>query len=279
MIERRGTESPPRVSVVMGVFNGLPHLERAIRSIAAQTFSDWEFVIIDDASTDGSAEVIERYAGQDKRIVFHRNMRNAGLGAVLRAGVAMARGELIARMDADDISVPQRLAHQVEFFDKHPATDVLGSHALDVTEDEVPVRERKVPATHERIVSLIWSCPIIHPTVMFRREAILAAGSYSADLRRRQDYDLWFRCVRAGLKFANIQQPLVHYLYSDETLRRNNLRSAWQQVKMGIKGCRLVNAPAVAYVATTLPLVEAMVPRFLRMKLVSLKSRIDPRAS
>lgn len=269
----------PRVTVLMGVYNGLPHLERAMQSILAQTFEDWEFLIIDDASTDGSGDLIQRYAERDARVVYQRNPTNRGLGAVLCAGVEMAKGEFVARMDADDISVPERLARQLAFFDEHPDIDIVGSCAVDVTEEGVPVRERRVPQRHDRIVQLIWSCPIIHPTVMFRRESILRVGSYAPGLRRRQDYDLWFRCARGGLKFANIQQPLVHYLYSEQTLRRNNLRSAWQQVKMGIKGCRMINASALAYIATSLPLLEAMTPGFLRMKLITLKAKIDPRVA
>jgi glycosyltransferase involved in cell wall biosynthesis len=271
------SEKLPEVTVLMGVFNGLPHLDLAIRSILNQTFRDFEFVIIDDASTDGSDRVIAKYAATDARIRFVANERNAGLGTVLHRGVHGARGTFIARMDADDASVPQRLERQVEFLRTHQHTDIVGSYALDVTEDGVPVRERRVPTAHERIVKLIWSCPIIHPTVMFRRESILRAGSYSPALRRRQDYELWFRCVRDGLGFANIPEPLVHYLYSEHTIRRNNFGAAWHQVKVGLRGCRMINASLAAYVATCLPLLEAMVPRALRMRLGRLKTWVDPR--
>jgi glycosyltransferase involved in cell wall biosynthesis len=270
---------PPPVTVLMGVFNGLPRLERAIASIRQQTLRDFEFLIIDDGSTDGSGAVIERLATCDPRIRIISHPRNRGLGAVLNEGVAAARGALVARMDADDVSLPERLERQVEFFRRHPETDVLGSYALDVDAEGRKVRERRVPTAHDRIVDLVWSNPFIHTTVMFRRDAVLRAGSYSARLQRRQDYDLWFRCVRAGLRLANIPEPLVHYHFSDETMRRNNVGATFDQVRIGLRGCRLVRAPLHAYAATCLPLLEAALPTSLRSRFIAIKSRIDPRTA
>jgi glycosyltransferase involved in cell wall biosynthesis len=270
---------PPPVTVLMGVFNGLPHLERAIVSIQQQTLADFEFLVIDDGSTDGSGALLERLASDDRRLRIISHARNRGLGAVLNDGVAAARGALVARMDADDISLPTRLERQVEFFRLHPETDVVGSYALDVDAAGREVRERRVPTSHDRIVELVWSNPFIHTTVMFRREAVLRAGSYAAHLQRRQDYDLWFRCVRAGLRLANIPESLVRYHYSDETMRRNTVSATFDQVRIGLRGCRLVRAPLHAYAGTCLPLLEAALPPSLRSRFIALKSRIDPRTA
>ena len=267
----------PSVTVLMGVYNGLPRLEHAIRSIQEQTLQDFEFLIIDDGSTDGSARLIQQFAGADSRIRLISHAANRGLGAVLNQGVAAARGALIARMDADDFSLPERLERQVDYFRQHPGTDVVGSYALDVDARGRRVRERRVPVDHQRIVELVWSNPFIHTTVMFRRDAVLRVGSYAARLQRRQDYDLWFRCVRAGLQLANIPETLVHYHFSDETMRRNNIRAMVDQVGIGLRGCRLVRAPLHAYAATCLPLLEAALPCALRTRFVAFKSRIDPR--
>jgi glycosyltransferase involved in cell wall biosynthesis len=269
----------PPVTVLMGVYNGLPSLERAVRSILEQTVRHFEFLIIDDGSTDGSDRVIRHLAETDPRIRFIAGATNRGLGWVLNRGVEEARGKLVARMDADDISVPQRLARQLRFFEMHPDIDVVGSYALDMTTGGVPLRERRVPITHERIAELVWTNPFVHATVMFRRESILRVGSYSPALRRRQDYDLWFRCVSAGLRMANIPEPLVHYFFSEETVRRNNFEATWDQVRIGLRGCRLVRAPFHAYVATCMPLAEALLPGQMRLKLMSVKERIDPRTA
>jgi glycosyltransferase involved in cell wall biosynthesis len=267
----------PPVTVLMGVFNGLPHLAHAIRSIQNQTLRDFEFLIIDDASTDGSDRVISQCAQTDPRIRVLTNEVNRGLGAVLHRGVQEARGALVARMDADDVSVPERLERQLNYFADHPRTDVVGSYALDMTTGGTPFRVRCVPTMHDRIAGLVWSNPFVHATVMFRRESIIRVGSYSPDLRRRQDYDLWFRCVHAGLRLANIPEPLVHYAFSEDTVRRNDFRAMWDQVRIGWRGCRLVRAPLRAYLATCVPLGEAMLPRRLRMKFMSIKAKLDPR--
>lgn len=269
----------PQVSVLMGVFNGREYLEASIRSILDQTFDDFEFLIIDDASVDGSGELISHYANQDGRIRLIRNERNAGLGAVLRRGVAEARAPFVARMDSDDVAIPTRLSRQFQFFGERPETDVVGSYALDITKHGVAIAERRVPVTHEKIVELVWTSPFIHPTVMFRKNSILKVGSYSSSIRRRQDYDLWFRCVAGGLRMANIPEPLLHYRFSEETMRRNHVRSTWEQVKIGLRGCRMVRAPKHAYVATCMPLVEAAMPNWVRLRLASMKSRFDPRRS
>jgi len=269
----------PDVTVLMGVFNASPRLEHALRSVLQQTFRDFEFLIIDDGSTDESGDVLRRFATEDPRIRVISHATNRGLGAVLRQGVEQARGALVARMDADDVSLPQRLERQVEFFRAHPDVDVAGSYALDVDAEGRGLRERRVPISHERIVELVWSNPFIHTTVMFRRDAILSVGSYAAELQRRQDYDLWFRCVRGGLRFANIPEPLVQYHFSDVTMRRNNVRATFDQVRIGLRGCRLVRAPLRAYVATCLPLLESALPPPLRRRILALKSRFDPRTA
>lgn len=261
----------------MGVFNAAAYLEAAIDSILGQTLRDFEFIIVDDASTDASLAIVERFAAQDRRIRILRNDTNQGLGVVLHRGVAEARGEFVARMDADDVAMPERLEKQLRYFHEHPDTDVLGSYAMDIDEHGRDTGERRVPTAHARIVALMWSNPLIHPTVMFRRQRVVEAGSYSPAARRRQDYDLWFRCARHGLRFANLPEPLLRYRFSQNTLRRNDLRAMWQQVRVGWQGCRMTAAPPLAYLAVGMPLVEAMLPSWLRLRLAGLKRRLDPR--
>ena len=270
------TATLPKVTVLLGTFNAGAALDAAIHSIREQTYTDFEFLIIDDASTDGSGQRVAEHAARDARIRLIRNETNVGLGAVLQRGVAEARGELIARMDADDASLPQRLERQVDFLSAHPAIDVVGSYALYVDKRGMPIRERRVPTTHEKIAELIWTCPFLHPTVMFRKAAVLRVGSY-APMRRRQDYELWFRCAAGGLRFANIPEPLLNYHFSEDTMKRNHVSAMLDQVKIGLRGCRTVRAPLHAYVATCLPLVEAAMPNWLRLQMAALKARIDPR--
>lgn len=267
----------PAITVLMGVYNGGQHVKACIESILQQTFANFEFLIFDDASTDETHSIVEQMARTDPRIRYVHNEVNVGLGAILNRGVAEARAPLVARMDADDIAVPYRLEKQFRFLQEHPEVDIVGSFALDVAQDGAPIRERKVPVTHEKIAELVWSNPFIHPTVMFRRDAVLRVGSYSASDRRRQDYELWFRCVAGGLRMANIPEALVHYRFSEETMKRNHVRSMWEQAKIGLRGCRLVRAPAYAYVATCMPLLESLMPSWMRYRFTAIKARFDPR--
>lgn len=269
----------PTVSVVMGVFNAERYVSTAIESILGQSFADFEFLIIDDGSSDATLRIVREYASRDVRIRVIAHDHNRGLGHVLNEGVQKARGEYVARMDADDISIPIRLERMVAHLRDNPDVDIVGSYAAEI-DDEGQERElRRVPLGHEKIVELIWMCPIIHPTVMFRRRRILEVGSYSPTVRRRQDYELWFRCAHAGLRFENIPEPLLLYRYCSETMKRNHMRSMWDQAWVGIRGCRLVGAPPLAYVGVLIPFAESMFPRSVRQRLIEFRKRLDPRRS
>lgn len=268
----------PQVTVLMSVYNGLPYLRQAIASIIDQTFAEFEFLIIDDGSTDGSREVLKAWADRDERIrlIFHKE--NWGLGYSLNEGVRAASAPWIARMDDDDISLPDRLERQVAYLDEHTDVDILSGWAIDCNADDKPLRLRQVPVSHEEILRLIWTIPMIHPAVIFRREAILDVGSYSAELRRRQDYDLWFRCAAEGLRFANLPEPLIYYRFTDNYYNKNDLDTALDQVKIGWRGCRLVGAGPIAYIGVLAPLVRALLPQQLSKGLQKLLHKFDPRA-
>lgn len=266
----------PTISVLMSVYNGLPYLADAVDSILAQTFSDFEFIIIDDLSIDGSLAILEKYAVTDQRIKLVKNPQRLGLGNNLRSGVQIAVGKWIARMDADDVSLPERLAKQLEYITKHPNTDVLGAFAIDIDENGNSIGERRVPTSHEDIRKYIWTCPIIHPTAFMKRTSILAAGSYGSE-RRRQDYALWFRCAAAGLKFANLPEPLLKYRFTGDYFNRNNLPALVDQVKIGWKGCWLIKASLIAYIGVTVPLIKGILPKSFGMVVSGVLKKFDPR--
>lgn len=262
----------------MSVYNGMPHLPAAIDSILQQTLTNFKFIIIDDASNDGTAEVLRERAQRDSRIEVITNQHNRGLGYNLAHGLAIATTPWVARMDADDIAVPQRLEWQLAYVREHPEVDILGGYALDIGDRGQILGDRKVPTTHEDICRLVWTNPLIHGTVLLRREAILRVGSYRPQLSKRQDYELWFRCVRAKLKFANLPQPIIHYRFSERTFTRNNWRVALTHVRIGWQGCWQVKASPVAYLAITKQLIIVLLPPPLRTLVYDWLKQFDPRA-
>lgn len=200
----------PRVSVLMSVYNGDQYLEDAIESILNQTFTDFEFIIVDDGSLDSSPSLLARYQQRDPRVLIHRLDRNRVLSAVLNFGINLARGEYIARMDADDISLPNRLQEQVAFMDAHPEVGVCGTWVELIGEFAGQVW--KSPKQHDAICArLIFCNNIAHPSVMLRLSVMQLYGlKYDESIAYGQDYDLWSRAL-PFVKFAIIDAILLQY--------------------------------------------------------------------
>ncbi len=266
------------ITVLMSVYNGMPYLQDAIDGILKQTFTDFKFLIFDDASTDGTGQLLAQYALQDPRIEIVTNDLNYGLGANLARGVEMAQTPWIARMDADDIAVPNRLELQLEYVSKHHDVSILGGYAIDIDNQGNIISTRKVPTSHQKIKQLVWTNPFIHGTVFFKRESILQVGSYSRQLPKRQDYQLWFRCAKANLQFANLSTPLIYYRFTDNTLQRNNWKVALTHLVIGWQGCWMIQASPFAYLAVTKQLVIGLLPSPLRYFAYHWLRKFDPRS-
>lgn len=223
----------PRVSVVMPVHDGGLYLEPAVESILGQTFTDFEFVIIDDGSTDSTAEVLRRHQAADPRIRVHPQAR-AGLVASLNRGCRESRAPYIARMDADDIAFPERLARQVEFLDRHPGVAVVGSAVVRIDASGRPIKRNVCPTSHREIVEALreYTC-FTHPSVMLRAEALAAAGGYRPAYGPAEDYDLWLR-LSERYELANLPDPLLYYrVYPDQL----SVRQLDQQI-LSVVGAR-----------------------------------------
>jgi glycosyltransferase involved in cell wall biosynthesis len=181
----------PKVTVLMSVYNGRDFLAEAIQSILDQSYSDFEFLIIDDGSTEPLDPILQRY--KDKRIVLRRH-DNMGLTRSLNKGLALATGEYIARMDADDVSLPKRLETQVRELDSDTGVDLVGC-SFDIVDREGRLIERKELITDPiyRLWRLQFHNNYGHGTVMLRKKSVLNVGSYDENLSYAQDYDLWSR--------------------------------------------------------------------------------------
>jgi glycosyltransferase involved in cell wall biosynthesis len=266
----------PRISVIMGVRNALPFIDDAVDSVLDQTFTDFEFIILDDDSDDGTTTRLEEWRGRDSRIRLIGLDERRGLGFALNRGVIEARAETVVRMDADDVSLPHRFEVQYERF-RDSGADIMGTWALDINAAGQVIGERRVPTEHDDIARLIWTCPLIHPTVMFRRSGVLSAGSYSPAIERRQDFELWFRCLRNGLRFANIPEFLLHYRQTGDYYTKNNVIVAWEQAMIGLRGCRMVRCGPAGYLGVMVPLIRSILPTPIRPLLHRIMAVVDPR--
>ena len=195
----------PRVTVLMPVYNAERFLREAIDSILDQSFKHFEFLIIDDGSTDASAEIITSY--RDSRIRFVRNGKNLGITPTLNKGIALASSELIARMDADDISHPQRLQKQFGYMKRNPDCALLSTWARVVTEDRKLIRLERYRSNFY-YYNLTFECWMYHPTIMFRKSAVEQVGMYS--MPYSEDYDLFWK-MSVRFPIANLAEPLVDY--------------------------------------------------------------------
>lgn len=222
-----GMSVQPIVSIVMPVFNQARFLSEAIDSILGQTFADFDLLIIDDGSTDGCSDLLASV--NDSRLRVWRNERNLGITPSLKRGISMARGTYIARMDADDVALPERLAMQAAFLDKHLEVGILGSACTIIDAEGKYLREYSVPVGDLMIrwTSLIAS-PFAHPSVMFRRSFLEQYGlNYDETYATAQDYDLWTRALK-HTRGANLDVPLIRYRISHGitgTRRQNQLEN------------------------------------------------------
>lgn len=209
----------PEITVLMAVYNGEKYLVEAIESILGQTVSSFEFLIIDDASTDRTPDILETYAQYDQRIRIHRNQSNLRLAAALNIGLKLARSSLIARMDADDVAYPNRLQVQLDFLKNHPAITVCGSSLVVY---EYPKQCWNPPQDHPSILSrMLFECSLYHPTTVFRKNIIVEYGGYNSNFSGAEDYDLWQRISKsATVRFANLAEPLLRYRVHPKKNRR-----------------------------------------------------------
>lgn len=202
--------SQPKVSVLMPIRNGEQYLREAVRSIVDQSFEDWELIAVFDGCTDNSEDVVNQF--RDARIRALRLSPPGGFPYALNFGLRQCEGDLIARMDQDDVSERDRLGTQVDVFEKRPALVVLGTSAQLINEMSAPIGHRSVVTGSRRVaMSLLWRNQLVHPSVMFRKSVVIGLGGY--DPRSSpifEDYDLWLRVIGVG-EVDNLPAPLLRY--------------------------------------------------------------------
>lgn len=207
MTAEQRIDRPPKVSVIMPVYNAGGYLKIAVESLLNQTYVDFELLAIDDCSTDGSLDLLQSY--KDCRIRILKNEKNLGQGLTRNRGLGEALGVFVAFMDNDDVSHPDRLKRQVEYLDLNPAVAVVGSWARIIDSDGKIIRIWEHPAEPAEVKQAILKfCPVINPSVMARRLALIEAGGYQPGMT--EDYPLWLS-IAEHHSIANIPETLIDY--------------------------------------------------------------------
>lgn len=207
----------PKVSVVLSVCNGSVYLRDSVGSILNQTFQDFEFIIIDDGSTDNSWEILTEYAKCDRRIRLNKNEENVGLTKSLNKGLKLAQGEYIARQDADDISLPNRLQLQVNFLNTHPEVGALGSAIEFIDPQGKILKKQELPEDHNSLKALLLinNC-LWHSSMTMRKNLLQKLGGYNEEMLCTQDYDLWWR-IACNSCLASLPDILSRYRLGDSS--------------------------------------------------------------
>lgn len=203
----------PHISIIVPSFNELPAImQESLSSIANQTFTNFECIVIDESTDVALATACRNKCAEDSRFIYVRPEKRLGLPGSLNLGLQLARAQWVARFDIDDICMPERLASQMAFLDRNPSVDVLGGAMEVMDESGEPIAYRRYPRTHDEIEKRIhFATPLGHPAVIFRRHTVMDAGGYNASLRFAEDLDLWLRLLNRGATFANLEDCLIRY--------------------------------------------------------------------
>lgn len=211
-----------KISVLMPVYNGEKYLKQTIESVLGQSYSDFEFIIVDDGSTDSSVQIVRGFGDSRIRLI---QANHGGIVGALNRGMEEAAGEYLARIDADDVCLPHRLETQLKYMESNDDVVVCGTWASTIDENGNVTGALEYPPVEDQEIRnyMILHNPFIHPSVMFRRKAVVEAGAYK-NFKHTEDYELWTRALCRG-KGHNIPERLIQYrIHSSQVTRTSNLK-------------------------------------------------------
>lgn len=222
----------PVVSILTAVHNDDKFLASAAASVLAQTYTDFEWIIVDDGSADLTPYILKTLAEQDDRISVITNTQNFGLTKSLNIGLAHCRGSYVARMDADDIALPNRLQKQLDFLERNPNVAACGSLGVYIDEAEKEIGPKDLPTTYETIKNkFLWNNQFIHSSLFFRKDILDNMGGYNEAFKTAQDYELMMR-IAAAYPVVNLSDRLIKW-----RVRRGSI--SWKSKRQEIDGIRV----------------------------------------
>ncbi|HHX8576194.1 glycosyltransferase [Vibrio sp. Vb2354] len=267
-----------KISVLMSLYDkeSAEFLNLCLGSLVDQTRQADEVVIVFDGPINNSLESLVDFFSVTLPIVKVKLANNQGLAAALNAGLEKCTGDLVARMDTDDICLNERLEKQEKYLLEHDL-DIVGTAAsvIDFQGNFTGVRVN--PCEHEEIIQSLWCNPFIHPSVMFKKASLISIGGYDDSLRRRQDYELWFRAAKNGLRLGNLEDKLLKYRFDQHTLKKQSPKLAWMQGKIGFSGSMACKLGIVKSLVCFIPFIRSLLPVWFQFKLTKLMKSLDTR--
>lgn len=244
------TPGTPSLSVVMSVYESEKpeFFDRSMKSIwTDQTHRPDEIILVQDGPLPAALNAVMDHWKEviGERLVLLVNETNIGLTKSLNKGIALAKGDYIARMDSDDISLPTRFERQIDYMEAHPEADVLGTGMQEIDENGVWGAERSYPLTPERIrIYIAKASPLAHPTVMFRRRVFDEGHFYDETFRKSQDIKMWYDLIRAGYRLYNLNETLLHFRrHSDTYIKRSSKQVLNSELNIYLHGIRDLHGP------------------------------------
>jgi glycosyltransferase involved in cell wall biosynthesis len=266
------------ISVLMSLYakENPVFFEQSLASLVNQTVMIDEVVIVFDGPQPNVLSDIVSIYSKNLNIIVVRLAENVGLAKALNIGIEHCCGNFIARLDTDDYCYPNRLEQQLKHFSSNQV-DIVGSFATVVDNSGGLHELRTVPVTNDEIYKALWCNPFIHPSVMFKKDTILQLGKYDEKLRRRQDYELWFRAAKFRLEFYNIPLPLIYYRFDESSHKKQTLKLAFEQGVIGFKGTKASGLGLLRAILCFYPFLRTLLPPTLQNIVRNILHKFDPR--
>lgn len=252
-------ETETKISIIMGVYNGETTLDRSIKSILNQTYTNWEFVICDDASTDGTWEILKKHKS-DTRFKILKNENNLGLGGTLNHCIEHASADILARQDADDISVNSRLEEQLKGWNQFETIDVLGTCG-DLFDGQGNVWGKMASVLEPTLSQWVSGSRVIHASVFMKRKAVLDVGGYNSSARRVEDYELWLKMLSKGCVFRSIPKALYKINWNFGDYERKMRRHRFAEFCLSQSFIKMLRLPLYYRLLACKSLIAILLPK------------------
>jgi glycosyltransferase involved in cell wall biosynthesis len=267
-------------TVLMSLYGGekATYLDECFNSLHIQELIPPEIILIIDGPISKELNDVVSFWTNKLNLKIYPLKENVGLTKALNFGLEKCSHELVARMDTDDICEPDRFLIQLDFMESNYNVDICGSYAQNISENGTLLEIRKVPVEFRNIKKYIWTNPLIHPSVIFRKSKIIKIGSYNVNApHRHDDYELWIRAIDSGLIFENIPKTLIRYRVPDVLFQKTSFTDKVNTFRVGYKAVWNYDRRFISILGLAYPIVRMVLPEFMMKAAHNIAKKVDPR--